>query len=338
MKNWKQIGNTLWLRDKIFFEMPKGFEISKTHPDLLKLSEYLLVSPWENNFLDGYEFSRQKGGRIGLSFSTGKDSSAAKLLLPDDTVLGYNQRKSDLPTMLNQSNAFATLERIRKEEPKRDLFSIKSNQEEYRTYHNLPVGYSTDLCVLIPCILMADYYSFGFLATGTILESAYMGKGKYFRDFGKINYTNLYYELFLKAGLELVFPVAGISEVLTYKIVGNSYLGKLSQSCIRGKLGEVCGKCPKCFRNGDAIYPLSEEIKKSIKNHKLWASLAYRLMKDKKWHGEIPVDVGFLDKGYYPPFLKHCGELAPGIRKKLHALGINAMKNEQISQLESFVS
>jgi len=318
--------------------MPKDFEISKTHPDLLKLSEYLLVSPWENNFLDGYEFSRQKGGRIGLSFSTGKDSSAAKLLLPDDTVLGYNQRKSDLPTMLNQSNAFATLERIRKEEPKRDLFSIKSNQEEYRTYHNLPVGYSTDLCVLIPCILMADYYSFGFLATGTILESAYMDKGKYFRDFGKINYTNLYYELFLKAGLELVFPVAGISEVLTYKIVGNSYLGKLSQSCIRGKLGEVCGKCPKCFRNGDAIYPLSEEIKKSIKNHKLWASLAYRLMKDKKWHGEIPVDVGFLDKGYYPPFLKHCGELAPEIRKKLHAFGINTMKNEQISQLESFVS
>lgn len=338
MENWKQIGNILWLRDKIFFEMPEGFDISKTHPDLFKLSEYLLVYPWEKNFLDGYEFSRKKGERVGLAFSTGKDSSAAKLLLPNDTVLGYNQRKSNRPTMLNQSNAFATLEKIRKEEPERDLFSIKSNQEEYRTYHNLPVGYSTDLCVLIPCILMADYYNMGILATGTILESAYMYKGKYFRDFGKVSYTNHYYELFLTAGLELVFPTSGISEVLTYKLVGNSYLGKLSQSCIRGKLGEVCGKCSKCFRNGDAIYPLSKEIQNSIKNHKLWASLAFRLMKDSNWHGETPVDVSFLDKGYYPPFLEYCGTLGPEIREKLNSLGINAMDNSAIIQLESFES
>lgn len=336
MGDWKQIKNVIWFRDKIFFEMPEGFQLKETHPDLLALCEYVLLKPWEKGILQGHKFSRKQGNKIGLAFSTGKDSTAAKFLLPDDTVLGYNERKSDLSRDLNQSNAYATLSKIRINEPDRKIFNIATNQEEVRMNHNLHLGYSTDFCVLIPCILMADWYNLGFIATGTILESAYMWKGKYFREFSDISYTNHYYDLFLKAGLELVFPVAGVAEVLTYKIVGETYLKDLSQSCLRGEYGTVCKKCAKCFRNGEAEYPLSREIINSINNHKLWASTAYRLMKNNEWYGQQPIDVSFLEKGYYPPYLKHCGPFAQTIKGNLSKFNIYAMDSQSISNLENF--
>lgn len=336
MKDWKQIGNTVWFRDKIFFEMPEGFQLKETHPDLLALCEYVLVSPWEKQILQNYTFSRKQGTNIGLAYSTGKDSTAAKSLLPDNTVLGYNERKSNKSSLLNQSNAYATLNKIAEVEPNRKIFSIVTNQEEVRLDHNLSLGYSSDFCVLIPCILMADWYNLGFIATGTILESAYMWKGKYFREFSDISYTNYYYNLFLKAGLELVFPVAGISEVLTYKIVGETYLKDLSQSCIRGEYGTVCKRCAKCFRNGDAEYPISWEIENAINNHKLWASTAYRLMKNGEWYNQQPIDVSFLEKGYYPPYLKHCGPFAEVVKDNLAKFSIHAMDSKSIFDLENF--
>ena len=119
MGDWKQIKNVIWFRDKIFFEMPEGFQLKETHPDLLALCEYVLLEPWEKAILQGHKFSRKQGNKVGLAFSTGKDSTAAKFLLPDDTVLGYNERKSDASRILNQSNAYATLSKIKINEPDR---------------------------------------------------------------------------------------------------------------------------------------------------------------------------------------------------------------------------
>ena len=91
---WKQEGNKIYFDFKgqeIFFILPDGFELSKIHPDLLKLSEYLMFSPWYD-VLGDYKFSRKRGKNIGLCFSTGVDSVANMILLPKDTKLIYTER------------------------------------------------------------------------------------------------------------------------------------------------------------------------------------------------------------------------------------------------------
>ena len=63
---WKQEGNKIYFnyKDKeIYFIMPDGFKLENTHPDLLKLCEYFMFSPWYETIGD-YKFSRKRRIRI----------------------------------------------------------------------------------------------------------------------------------------------------------------------------------------------------------------------------------------------------------------------------------
>ena len=49
LENWVQEGSRLWLKHPwgwVHWDMPNGFELSKTHPALLHLALEVLLSPW----------------------------------------------------------------------------------------------------------------------------------------------------------------------------------------------------------------------------------------------------------------------------------------------------
>ena len=99
---------------KLWWDMPLDFSMEETHPDLFKLAEFVLLSPFDSELLDGWVPSRKPGIRPGLAFSTGCDSTAAMELLPEQTVLMYHMR-SGFDSRLNHSNAMRFIEHIEKE-------------------------------------------------------------------------------------------------------------------------------------------------------------------------------------------------------------------------------
>ncbi len=246
---WIQSGNILEfdaLTRKVYFEMPLGWNIENTHEDLFRIAHYVLTSPWEDGVLDGWIPSRKKGWRNSLSFSGGIDSTACMLLMPSDTVLCYHER-SGFDSQLNHANAHHFIDYLIKEN--RPVIVVKSNHEQIRMDRGKRPGFSTDLSAAVQNILLADYLQLGSIAMGMPLENAYLFHGHTGRDFAETSFWKNYSEIFRKAGLDLIYPTAGISEIINHKIVENSRYKNMAESCLRSpKQGQVCGKCWKCFR------------------------------------------------------------------------------------------
>ncbi|MED5350599.1 MAG: DUF6395 domain-containing protein [Candidatus Thermoplasmatota archaeon] len=293
-KLWRQEGTRLYLQtpwEEIHFEMPDDWSIDRTHPDLFKVSEFVLMHPWVDGILDDWEPSRKAGERPGLAFSGGIDSAAAMLLLPSDTVLIYNER--DFKSGIKHENAFRFIDYLQQEHG-RDVVKVKSNHELIRTHHGKMAGFSTDYACAVQVILLADYFNLDSVATGMPLENSYLFHGYKYRDFSKTWFWRLYGSLFDSIGLPILQPVAGLSEVINQRIVDENGMIEFAQSCLRSTVpGEVCGKCWKCFRkNTLAGHPwqMSREIKKFLTKSpmKQAASTIYAFQKMGGRKGSIP--------------------------------------------------
>ncbi len=246
---WSQIGQRLIFdasgRD-IFFEMPIGWDLNNTHADILRIAHHFLCSPWDRTILNNWEPTRQKGWRCGLAFSAGVDSTACMELMPPETVLMYHQRDG-FESKLNHANAFRFIEKLR--ENGKQVVIVKSNHEQIRLDHGKSVGFSTDFAGAVHVILLADYFELGSIAMGMPLENAYLFHGHKGRDFNLSSYWKTHSSILEKAGLDLVFPTSGASEIINQRIVDNSDYADYAESCLRSKeAGKVCGKCWKCFR------------------------------------------------------------------------------------------
>ena len=248
-KRWTQKGNVLSfdaLTRSVFFEMPLGWRLENTHKDLLRVAHYVLTSPWESGILDDWKPSRQKGWRNSLSFSGGVDSTACMLLMPSDTILCYHER-AGFKSQLEHANAHHFIKTLGNDH--RPVLVVKSNHEQIRTDRGKSPGFSTDLAAAVQNILLADYLQLRSIALGLPLENAYLFHGHTGRDFAETYFWKHHHEILAKAGLELVFPTAGVSEMINHKIVENSKYSDFAESCLRSnKQGSVCGKCWKCFR------------------------------------------------------------------------------------------
>lgn len=263
-KRWRQRGRMLYfdaVTRTVNFEMPLGWNIEDTHPDLFRLVHYLLTSPWEAGILHGWEPTRQPGWRPAISYSGGVDSHACLELMPKNTIIMYHERVG-FESNLNHTNANVMLNTL--EKCNRDVVRISSNHELIRTDHGKSPGFSTDLAVGSNAILLADYYGLNGIAFGMPLENSYLFHGHTGRNFLKSQYWKHHKSIFEKAGLELILPTAGLSEIINLRIVENSELGHLAQSCLRSNvIGEVCGECWKCFRKnslrGEQV-TLSKEV------------------------------------------------------------------------------
>ena len=323
LERWHLKENKLYLRYKemkIWWEMPSDFSFEDTHPDLFKIAEFVLLSPFENDLLEGWVPSRKPGVRPGLAFSAGCDSTAAMELLPEQTVLMYHMR-SGFDSKLNHSNALRFIEYL-ENNLHRPVNVIESNHELLRTLSGKQVGFVTDYACAVHVILLADYFNLDSVATGMPLENSFLWHGQKFREFPDTWFWKKHAPLFESIGLPILQPVMGCSEIINQKIVEDAGFGNYAQSCLRSDAGSTCGQCWKCFRKNSLKgrkITMSKEIDTFLKQEKLKmaASTIFSIQKmetlDNSFYKELMKnyqnlehlmreDVSFLEQ-YYTPAL-----------------------------------
>jgi len=203
------------------------------------------ITKYKINFLQtsSKPYVPSKSARPGLSFSGGADSTAALLLMPENTLSVFMDRPIDRSkSMYNKSAAYATIQHAN--ELGYEMLRLGCDLEYMRD----PIGFPTDLAPAIPLIFVASKYNVDSIAFGTVLESAYRVGHEHARDYESSGHYKVWGSLFRAAGLPLYLPVAGISEVGTSKIVLSSSFKDYTRSCIRGNFPESCENCWKCFR------------------------------------------------------------------------------------------
>ena len=312
VQNFIQEGSRLWMihpQGWTHWDMPTDFILSQTHPDLLRLTAEILLFPWHKSSKTPLEGTRTLGTQPSLAFSAGTDSTAAALLMPENTILGYHRR--NFKSILDHRNADRLLEYMKNEKGKK-IIDISSNHELIRTYHFKQIGFSSDFACATHLILLADHFDIGAIAFGMPLDNTWLGKGRKFRDFIKTNYYTYWNERFSKCGLDLLLPIAGLSEAGAMKICTNENLLLYLNSCLRGDGVSGCGTCWKCFhKNGPLGRPFdikASEIQTFLQRrplptatHALWALQQLKLeaeVPDLKQH--FQQDFSWWTS-YYPP-------------------------------------
>ncbi|RJU81486.1 MAG: hypothetical protein DWC09_04435 [Candidatus Poseidoniales archaeon] len=262
IENFFQENQRIWFRfpqNYCYWDMPEDFNIEQVHPSLLGLVAELLLSPWHKEAKLQIQSPRKKGSHLGLSFSAGTDSTAAYLVLPDDTILGYHERSFE--SQLKHDNAKKLINHLI-DVHDRKVLSIPSNHEIIRTYHDQSIGFSTDLACASHLILLADHLDLGGIAFGMPVDNSWLWKGRVFRNFENTPYFQYWTKRFSHAGLDLTLPIAGVSEAGAMKICQQSELLPYLNSCMRKNGNGGCGECWKCFhKNGPLGRPFNFNAK-----------------------------------------------------------------------------
>ena len=257
--------------------MPRGYDAKATHPDLYRVAAHVLLSPWVSGILDGWTPSRPHGRFPGLSFSGGIDSTACFSIMPEDTVLIHHRR--NFRSLLKHNGADRLFKHIQLTTG-RVTHSIPSDHERIRTHWGKPNGFSTDLAAAVHLILLADHFDLRGIALGMPLDNTYLWHGYRYRDFAETGWWKTWAPLLESIGLDLILPIAGISEASAVHLVQKAGLGDVVSSCLRAK-HPGCGRCWKCFhKNGMLGHPYnikSREIQKFLSKrpvrtatHALW--------------------------------------------------------------------
>jgi hypothetical protein len=281
-RNFAQEGQRLWFRypeGYVYWDMPSDYVLDETHPALLCLAAEALLYPWHAGTKAPFPSQRPFGKRCSLAFSAGTDSSAAALVMPEDTLLGYHRRS--FASMLDHRNAERLIMHLT-QTGEREVIQIPSNHELIRTHHEKPVGFSSDFASAVHLILLADHYDLGAVGFGMPIDNTYLWKGRKYRDFQQTNYFDSWTKRFAEAGLDLLFPIASISEAGALMIVKQSSWLEHLNSCMRGDGKHGCGRCWKCFhKNGPLGRPFdinAHEIQTYLNKrpmptatHALWA-------------------------------------------------------------------
>lgn len=124
------------------------------------------------------------------------------------------------------------------------MWTIGTNVEFTRA----PIGYANDAVTASPVLLLADWLNLDATGYGMILESSYLKKGHRFREYTQCRHWRAYATLFAAVGLPWHLVTAGLSEVVTTRLVLESPFQHVAQSCTRGVFASPCENCWKCFR------------------------------------------------------------------------------------------
>ncbi len=242
----------------VFWQLPRDFRREHLHPDLLYVATEVLLSPWVKGILDGWVPTRKHGNFPGLSLSGGIDSTACMEIMPAETVLVYHRRS--FKSLLKHHGADRLFKYLRRKRGRR-VHSITSDHEKIRTFWEKPTGFSTDMAAAIHLILFADYFDLRGIALGMPIDNTYLWHGYRYREFSETSWWRTWAPLMESIGLDLLLPIAGISEASAVHIVQQAGLGNIVSSCLRAK-HPGCGRCWKCFhKNGMLGHPYDIEAR-----------------------------------------------------------------------------
>ncbi len=286
------------VRTRCSLELPDGWDLDRTHPDVLALSGMILVHPWIGRrvrFQSGISsrFATATGldagpidpslegrrvpadGTPALAFSGGVDSTAALLVLPQNTNAVYLERQ--IPTDLGPGELVGRAAGLRRRRHRTDAAlaavdaiaaaghrtAIVRTDLEFVRYR---VGFPVDIATAIPILVTADRYRADAVAFGTVMESAYRTGHARFSDYAAGTHFRLWGGMFSAVGLPFHQVTAGLSEVTTLQLVNSSAFAGVAQSCVRGGAGTPCGDCVKCFRKAlvgtavEGVEPTDDEL------------------------------------------------------------------------------
>ena len=278
--SWKYTENHLILTTSFGsyeWETPPNFDPISTHTDLFMVANEVLLGPWNPGLLEGWTPSREHGTKPGLSLSGGIDSAACHVLMPEETVLLHHRRSFN--SLLKHEGADNFFEHIRKTTG-REVFSLESNHELIRKHYGKPIGFSTDLAACVHLILFADHFDLRGIALGMPIDNTYLWHGYKYREFSSTHWWDKWSNLLGSIGIDILLPIAGLSEAAAVHIVKEAGLDHVISSCLRAP-HPGCGKCWKCFlKNGMLGHPFridSREVqtflsKRPLKTstHALW--------------------------------------------------------------------
>ena len=258
-------------RNSADFELGKDFDVRAMHPDTLALLALIIFGPFAKNDISlswaisqdlaeacSTSFRRKIGpvdpslvprkvtdpSRPALAFSGGVDSYAALALLPEDTVPVFCLRTRPEGVPVGLYRAEAAINSCEELRASHHVEIVKTNMEYVRD----PVGFSVDWTNAAGAILLADHYHFNSVSFGMIMESAYFIGHPYYSDLRARSVYKAWAPLFEAVNIPIALPTAGLSEVVTSKIVATKEDEWHPESCVRGKVGAPCMNCFKCFR------------------------------------------------------------------------------------------
>lgn len=294
---WRIEGGSAYA-DDLVFSTPSGWSPDATHPDLHAVAALLALRPFVDGRLRlpravsprfaevaGVEFGIEvapvdatlqprhiEGGRVGLAYSGGVDSTAALRLLPDDTCCVFCEMEGPTDHRSTMYRPEAARHAVRAvADAGWDVVSVGTSVEHLGERIAFPV---TDASSVessgAPIALLADHLRVDAVAFGTVMEVTYgVGFGPFKDHLRNIEHRR-WRRLLNAAGIDALLPLAGVSEVGAMRVVAASPLGDFAQSCVRGDAGRPCMNCVKCVRKtltGAAIsgvWPDADEIDRLI--------------------------------------------------------------------------
>lgn len=285
--------------------LPKDWTIEDSHPDVFALAMLSIIYPFcgsemklpqgvSKDFHDQvFKITKKKVLPVNdklsprkapsnsvpaLAFSGGIDSTAAVLLLPEDTHLFYIDRitPKGTRTLLNQEAAYYACDAMA------DLGKMVHKIKTDLQYLRKPVGFNSFLADVVPALLLADYYGFDSIANGHTLEEGYRIGYLGYQDCKDTELINPWYSLLVKIDMPYTLPTIGLSEVCTTTIVKRSPYHEFAQACSRGKIKKPCMNCYKCFRKS-----LLEKVLENRPIHDRFLDELFKI-KDVKWAINTP--------------------------------------------------
>jgi hypothetical protein len=250
------------------FKFPEP--IHEPHPDLLALAAYSVAWPWAKRRMrfdraisavmsEAFHISgidaispnseappaRPPGQRVSLAYSGGADSIATAEVLPSDTAF-VHLRRTKHPRVVNRMTHVRVdvIESLVRQASRfgREVSVVQTDLE----YLCLPFAtYPVWWAISVASILTADHCNAGAVALGTVLESRYTANGTKWG--GRIPPSPTH-KLYDAAGIPMMRPATGMTEVTTTRLSMESELGHLARSCLLGTFSTACLNCEKCLR------------------------------------------------------------------------------------------
>jgi len=180
-----------------------------------------------------------------LSFSGGRDSVCTKTLLPESICVflkrqtGGDEYDSNQLEVVKETNAYTVLT---------NFHDLRALYGKGLHGFNHTHGYAA---LLIPFLsaLGANEIMFG----APLEDIGFHRLPNKISTFGRHSFTENGFDIcamlwMRRAGIEVSFPIAGISEVLTTRIVEQGKYKGLASSCHIETGKKDCGQCEKCYR------------------------------------------------------------------------------------------
>lgn len=193
-----------------------------------------------NNYTPSLVPTVDRGDKILISYSGGVDSTALYCALP-----------GSIPVFIDRSYAPVYVSNQLKAVKATSALVIHTDFEKIRALFIGKTGFNVGNGYLAMFIPMLTQLGCKYIAMGAIFGDMgfYYGKdGLIYNGYLEHTVGISRIKVLQQYGIHIVYPLAGLSEVWTSKIVKDSPYKNVASSCHTKIIGNTCGRCYKCLR------------------------------------------------------------------------------------------